>query len=121
MARKPGYVVPIEAAGVFFGMRETQNGRFVIDLEGQAILSLPGIRYGLALKPGVTKAQAQKLRDLLNELCSQYFAGFLDRVNDEEFQQWLFEGYDIAGYLNPSRQLGPGDEIGRDPFAYDSN
>ncbi|UVK43646.1 hypothetical protein BPNPMPFG_005461 [Mesorhizobium sp. AR07] len=120
MKNKQEPVVPVEFAGVSFSVHEMPNGRFRIDLEGQAIPSLPGVAYGLGVRAGARKEQVEKLRDLLEELCPEYYAGFLDRVNDEEFQDWMMEGYDIAGYLNPGRPLGPGDELGRDPFAYDS-
>jgi hypothetical protein len=120
MAQKNPIMVPVEFAGVYFSVHEMPNGRFRIDLEGQAIPSLPGITYGLAIKPGASREQVEQLRKLLDELCPEYYAGFLDRVDDEEFQAWMMEGYDVSGYLNPGRQLGPGDEIGRDPFAYDT-
>lgn len=47
-----------------------------------------------------------------SRLGPSYFAGFLDRVADEEFQRWQFSvGYG-SSYLNPSRRFGDGDYVG---------
>jgi hypothetical protein len=114
MSDEKPIVVPVEEAGVIYNVTEHGN-TLTIDFEGSPIPSLPGIRYGLALRPGTTKKQAEDLAAILQSCAPIMFAGFLERVEDEEWQDWLTEMYDDMGYLDPSRKLGPGDEI-RDLF-----
>ncbi|MGX9181825.1 hypothetical protein [Mesorhizobium sp. BHbdii] len=61
MSNQKEPLVPVEFAGVSFSVHKMPGGRFTIDLEGQAIPSLPGIAYGLVMKDGATEEQVQKL------------------------------------------------------------
>ena len=75
------------------------------------IPSLPGIQFAFRLTPGTTPEQAAKLVEMLEDHCSVFMAGFLDRLDGDDDE--LMELYDDAGYLNPDRPLGPGDAIDR--------
>ena len=51
---------------------------------------------------------------MLGQHCDMFFAGFLDRIQDEQFKQWLYEFYDTEGYFDPDRRPGPGDALKTD-------
>jgi hypothetical protein len=111
MASERSTVVPVEFAGIDYAVNETPSGQLTIKFEGHPIPSLPGIRYGLALSHGTSLAQAEQLAAMLQQHAPFLFAGFLDRVDDEKWQSYLSQLYDDIGYFDPSRPLGPGDEI----------
>jgi hypothetical protein len=104
-------VAPVEFTDAYFTVSTLTDGRLTVKLQGPTIASLPGIQYGFVLKEGTTRRQAQKLSDMLAEHCDTFFAGFLDRIDDEEFQNWLLEVYDTSGYFDPERRPGPGDTL----------
>lgn len=103
-------LIPVEFANVFYKIKE-ESGTLTIQMEGQSIPSLPGITFGFPLRPGTTRKQAEKLRSLLAELSPFFFAGFRNRVKDEEYRRQLIELYDDFGYFDPHRPRGPGDEL----------
>lgn len=103
--------VPLEFAEVVFTVKTATDGTYLIYMEGNWIDSLPGINFGFALKPETTEDEAQALCDLLTKHNNLFFAGFLNRIDDAEFQRHLTEVYDDMGYFDPTRPKGPGDFI----------
>ena len=102
---------PIEFTDAYFTVSTLTDGRLTVKLQGHPIASLPGIQYGFVLKEGTTRRQAKKLSEMLGQHCDMFFAGFLDRIQDEQFKQWLYEVYDTEGYFDPDRRPGPGDTL----------
>ena len=77
---------PIEFTDAYFTVSTLTDGRLTVKLQGHPIASLPGIQYGFVLKEGTTRRQAEKLSEMLGQHCDVFFAGFLDRIKDEEFR-----------------------------------
>jgi len=111
---KTKIIVPVEFTAPEYSVKALPDGRLTIQFEGQSIPSLPGVEFGFSLEPGTTRKRADELCAALTKLAPFFFAGFLDQVSDAEFQRYLIERYDEAGYLNPDRPLGPGDALKRD-------
>ena len=107
-------VAPVEFTDAYFTVSTLTDGRLTVKLQGRPIASLPGIQYGFVLKEGTTRRQAEKLSEMLGQHCDMFFAGFLDRIKDEEFQGCLNQVYDTEGYFDPDRRHGPGDTLKSD-------